>query len=184
MYANTTSHQPTHFIRAVELIDFSRRNYQVPSENWPYPTSHRLGDPRGQYYAEVWVDGMDWQPSYWLIETHGYRNPICLPLMIFEDHKYRDMFSVYTLSSVMKALMQYRQDILWVKHGEQGYHNEEIWPYFHPFEPAEFRKGPASMFKAFFEHASQEAVSFFIHEECVPPEKRPKTNSGRDNETQ
>ena len=59
---NTVSSYSTHFLRAVELIKKARETYKVPSENWPYPTQYRFGIPNDNYYAEVWTDGMDWQP--------------------------------------------------------------------------------------------------------------------------
>lgn len=66
---NTTSKQSTHFLRAIELIKKARDDFRVPSENWPHPTEHRFGIPNDHYYAEVWIDGMDWQSSYGLLRN-------------------------------------------------------------------------------------------------------------------
>ena len=68
MDQNTTNRFPTHFLRGVELVQDAREFYNVPSENWAYPTRFSYGWEGGQYYAELWSDGMDWQSSFWLIE--------------------------------------------------------------------------------------------------------------------
>ena len=57
---NITSKYSTHFLRAVELIMKAREEFKVASENWPSPTEYRFGIPQDNYYAEIWLDGMDW----------------------------------------------------------------------------------------------------------------------------
>lgn len=171
--ANTTSSQPTHFLRAVELIIEARNIFRVPSENWPFPTEYQFGMPQDRYYAEMWVDGMDWQPSYWIIESDNYNSPICRPLIIFDDHDNRDKFNSYDWRNLLRAIMFYRRDELWVRHNDLGGATDEVWPYLKFFDPVEKLECTPGMFKVFFEHASQKAVEFHINVEYVPHSYRP-----------
>ena len=83
---NTVNREPTHFMRAYELIEKARSDFKVPSENWPHPLATRFGIPNDCYYAEIWVDGMDWQPSYWIIEEAKLDKPKIQPLLIFNHN--------------------------------------------------------------------------------------------------
>lgn len=171
MYANTVSDTPTHFLRAVEIIDYARNSFSIPSENWPYPTRARFGMPGDKYYAEVWVDGMDWQPSYWLIESYNYLNPSCIPFVVFEDHKDREKFNDFDFYGMLKAAMRYRRDLLWIQKGEKEYHDERVWPYFKRISPISVKEQTPCLMKFSFDHASQDNVEFFMNKKCVPPEK-------------
>ena len=175
---NTTSLFPTHFLRGVELVRGANSEYEVPSENWPLPTSYKLGEPkRGDYYAEVWKDGMDWQHTYWLIETFTYDDPKCFPLIIFQDHA--DHFE--DLPSLIEASLSYRKKLL---KGEStspmdlGSFHDEIWHYMnlkddmgyhgtyrdHNMELCSMR----NLFRMTFQHASQKRVEFYMNASCVP----------------
>jgi len=88
---NTTGRYPTHFLAAVELIEKAKAAFSLPSENWDYPTQHRIGAPRDTFYAEVWQNGMDWQNNYWVIWEAGEKS-ICEPLLVFDDHKVEEQF--------------------------------------------------------------------------------------------
>lgn len=169
---NTSSKQPTHFLRAVQLIMEARGVFHVCSENWPYPTEHRFGQPCDRYYAEVWIDGMDWQNSYWIIESDNYNSPKCYPLIIFHDHKNRDSFSEYDWGNLLKAIMYYRRDELWIKHGKLGGATDEVWPFLKFAQPPVTDEQTQSMYKAFFSHASQRPVEFYINTDFVPPRYR------------
>lgn len=88
---NTTARHPTYFLAAVELIEKAQAAFSMPSENWAYPTKHRIGTQRDTFYAEVWQNGMDWQNNYWVIWEAG-EDPICEPLLVFDDHKVEEQF--------------------------------------------------------------------------------------------
>ena len=90
---NTVSKHPTHFLRAVELIKKAREEFRVPSENWPHPTDYKFGIPNDRYYAEIFTDGMDWQPSYWVIEDKQLEKPQIQPFVIFEYNEDREKFN-------------------------------------------------------------------------------------------
>lgn len=166
MYANTTSGNPTHFLRAIELIEDGRKRYSVPSENWPYPTRYRFGTPCEKYYAEIWADGMDWQASYWIIEEANLENPQVYPLLIFYENRDRENFFDYDFQLLLEACMWYRRDKFWIKHNDIGMYSDMVWPYLRLLElepSAHFH-----MVKAYFEHASQPRVPFLININFIP----------------
>lgn len=168
---NTASRYPTHFLRAVELIGKARGTFQIPSENWPYPTKHRLGTPGiDPYYAEIWVDGMDWQKSYWAIETVKHNSPVCLPFIVFEDHKNSDLFNEYDFDQLVQAALYDRRDRLWVQKND-GYYNDSVW--FYLKGPGQVLENTPMMRGYQFEHASQPAVQFYMNSLFVP--ERPVT---------
>jgi hypothetical protein len=170
MNANTVSRNPTHFLRGVELIENGRQQYNVSSENWPYPTRYNLGSPCERYYAEIWVDGMDWQPSYWIIEEVNLENPKVYPLLIFYENRDREIFNDYDFEMLVTGCMWYRRDKFWVKHNNLGMFTDIVWPYLYLLETdysAHFH-----MVKAYFEHASQPRVPFFINMNFIPEEFR------------
>ena len=123
---NTTSRYSTHFLRGVELIKWAREEFRVPSENWPHPTEHRFGIPNDNYYAEVWVDGMDWQASYWIIEEISYHKPQIQPLIIFNHHEERNRFNDWDFHDLLKAMMYYRRDLKWVNKKDVGIFSDSV----------------------------------------------------------
>jgi hypothetical protein len=168
---NTTSTYSTHFLRGVELIIRARDAFQVPSENWPYPTQYRFGIPNDRYYAEVWVDGMDWQASYWLIEENNLERPICRPFIIFESYEDRDDFNNSDFSELVKASLYERRDRLWIQKND-GWFNDSVWTYFKKVEPEKKLEQTPGMIMFQFEHASQERVQFYMNADCVPERKK------------
>ena len=167
VYANTITSKPTYFPAALALIQNAREQFQIVSENWPYPTGINFGMPRDRYYAEVWVDGMDWQPSYWFIEAENYNNPVCLPLMIFERHAIRESLSEYDFNELCKAIMWYRRDILWIKNDPRGIYNDTVWP---TLKEVPVLDGPGNPMKRYSYRpaASQPKVEFWINGELLP----------------
>jgi len=166
---NTTSRMPTHFLAGVELIKEARKTFNVCSENWPYPTIHSLGQPDvDRYYAEVWIDGMDWQNSYWIIETIHYNSPVCIPLVIFENNDEEKKFNRYDFGKLVDAALWYRRDIVWIQKDGTGVYNDLIWPYLHIIDEKETI---STMRKFEFRHASQIAVRFEMNILCVPDYK-------------
>jgi hypothetical protein len=174
---NTVSREPTHFLAAVELIKEARKSYQIPSENWPYPLSYRYGFPEDRYYAEVWVDGMDWQYTYWIIEKANYNNPIVYPLVVFDSHKQRDLFNDYDLRQLFMAMMDYRRNEIWLRSSEDSWYNDDVWCFVErlfPIQEERLKKWGCDRFV--LEHASQKPVTFFgnlayIPERCKTPNR-------------
>jgi hypothetical protein len=167
---NTTSKYPTHFLEGIRLIEEARKNFNVPSENWTYPTKINYGFVAGDYYAEVWVDGMDWQSSYWLIERDSLVKPIVYPLLIFfEDDKNVNHFQSYELEKYCNAIMQFRMDENRLKH-----YTDSIWPYTTQVKNSKSKKAGDTNYsfqKYQFEHASQPKVEFLIIEELMIPKQ-------------
>ena len=165
MNNNTVSNYPTHFLKAVELIENARKEYQVPSENWTYPTRHRFGIPNDGYYAEIFSDGMDWQSSYWIVEEYQCNRPVVEPLLIFESSKEEDKFNSYDFDCLLKACMFYRRDKLFLKHDDLGVYTEIIWPFLKLVnENIKFKK--MKLFSMC--HASQNEVKFWLNIDYVP----------------
>jgi len=166
---NTVSRYPTHFLRAVELIKKARSAFNIPSENWPHPSRYNFGTPNEQYYAEIWVDGMDWQPSFWIIEEHSLRKPEVNPLIVFDSHENRSLFNDWDFEDLIKAICWYRRDLFWVKQNNRGYYTDSVWPYL-------FRRDDVGKHKYttnyYFEHASQPKVKFWLNFDFIPKEYR------------
>ena len=173
---NTVSHHPTHFLRAVELIYKAREKYNVPSENWPHPTDYIFGIPNDNYYAEVWTDGMDWQPSYWVIEEHSLRKPEIQPLIIFNQNEARNQFNSYDFRELIHAMLYYRRDILWEKKDNYGYFTDSIWPFLTLFKD-ETRYQKMKLYA--FQHASQTRIIFWLNTNFIPEVYRDKRTSDR-----
>jgi len=165
---NTVSEYPTHFLRAVELIQLARSKFNICSENWPHPTEYRFGIPNDNYYAEVWIDGMDWQPSYWIIEDHSLKKPEINPLIIFNSNEERHVFNAWDFKDFIKGILWYRRDKFWVKHNDLGYYADGTWPYLF----RENKKPNKYESNYYFEHASQEKVKFWLNFDFVPKKYR------------
>lgn len=166
---NTTSRNPTHFLRGVELIKLAREEFKVPSENWPQPTEYRFGIPNDNYYAEVWLDGMDWQSSFWIIEEITYMSPQIQPLIIFNHHEEGDKFNRWDFSSLLEAIMYFRRDLEWVYKKEVGVFSDSIWPFLSLFKD-EVRYKKMKMYS--FKHASQQRVVFWLNESFIPTREK------------
>jgi len=163
---NTTSKYSTHFLRAVELIIKARSDYNIPSENWTYPTRYKFGIPNDNYYAEIWTDGMDWQPSYWVIEELDLDKPVVKPLIVFETNEDRQEFNEYDFEAFINAMLYYRRDKYWIKRNDYGYYTDAIWPYLKRTD--EKRPKHSVMKKYLFQHASQPKVEFWLNQHFVP----------------
>ena len=161
---NTTSANITHFLAGVELVKKARIDFNIASENWPYPTRHQFGMHDDKYYAEVWVDGMDWQHTYWIIESCNYSNPFINPLIQFESHEEENKFNEWEFSELLKGIMWFRREEMWIESFDYGRFNDTIWPYVHVGEP----DSRYTFFKnCYIEHASQQRVHFLIIESYI-----------------
>ena len=117
---NTTTNYSTHFLAAVELIKQARINFNLASENWAYPTKHKFGMADDKYYAEIWVDGMDWQHTYWIIESCNYENPFVNPLIQFESLEEEDKFNHWNFDELIKAVLWLRREEMWIETFDYG----------------------------------------------------------------
>lgn len=127
LYNNTVSRIPTRFLRGVELVEVGRKDYGVASENWTYPFMS-FGDHGDEYYAEIWKDGMDWQNTYWLLEqTHGECPVRAYPAARFPDH--HPNLEEFDLRNLLRAMMWFRRDEEWIKSGDQGAFNDQVWAF-------------------------------------------------------
>jgi len=163
---NTVSGYPTHFLRGVELIQRAREKFRVPSENWPHPTEHKFGMPCDRYYAEVWVDGMDWQSSYWIIEEKELEKPRIYPFIIFESNEERSRFNDYDFRQLINGCLWFRRDYFWIKSGDLGIYTDHTWPYLVVIDRTTFRN--KDLIKVCFNHASQPNVEFWMNHKFIP----------------
>lgn len=164
-YNNTVSDHPTHFLAAVPMIVEAREKFTVSSENYTYPTEYRLGSPMDFYYAEVWVDGMDWKQIYWVIESTSVNTPQVKPLVVFEDDKI--LINDHDLKQLMLALITYRRSVLWTHQDDQSRYRDNIWPYFKTLGVT-----PTGEWGQLcqFEHAFQPLVKLLVNKGFIPPQ--------------
>ena len=104
MKYNTTISNPTRFLNPTGAIEEGIDKYKLASENWPYPSGHSIGDTYDDYYAEIWNNGMDWQHTYWFIESNKYESPVAIPFLVFEQHKDEDLFNEYDFNNLLRFL--------------------------------------------------------------------------------
>lgn len=166
---NTVSEKGTHFLAAVELIKAARSEFNIPSENWPSPTEYRYGFPQDNYYAEVWVDGMDWQPTYWIIESENLNNPVCLPFIIFDSNEGRARFNDYDFRQLIQAMMHFRRDSVWIKQDAEAHYRDTVWSSterMYPIHEEHLKNWNCDRFV--MEHASQKPAPFFANLGFIP----------------
>ena len=167
---NTVNKYPTHFSRAVELIIKARIQFGIPSENWPHPIADRFGCPNEWYYAEIWADGMDWQPSYWVIEEKKLASPQVQPFITFSKNEDRYKFNDYDFSELIKASLWHRRDLFWVKQNDLGYFTDAIWPFITVVNSDKTAAIRSNLSRVYFEHASQPNVRFLMNLDFIPSE--------------
>ena len=164
---NTTSIIPTCFLSGAQLITYSREKFHVPSENWPYPTAFKIGDPRDRYYAEIWGDGMDWQITYWIIESVIYSDPIAIPLIMFDDHSIREKFVECYFKEFINGILWFRRNQMWIKERNLGVYDDSVWPFVDVYQ-LEQHPQISELFFGEMSHASQPLVNFWINSDFVP----------------
>lgn len=169
--ANTTSLYPTHFLRGAELIYKAIEEYAIPSENWPHPTRYKFGSPCERYYAEIWINGMDWQPSYWVIEEKNFERPKAYPFVIFDENSHRELLCDYDFDQLIHGSLFYRQDKYWIGHNDFGVAVDLVWPFLKKRELKKYK----ILDRYAFEHASQKYVEFWMNSEFIPEEYRDRT---------
>lgn len=166
---NTVSFHKTHFLAAVELIKEARKKFEIPSENWPYPAEYRYGFPGDNYYAEIWMDGMDWQPTYWIIEAENLNRPKCYPFIIFDSNGARGKYNDYDFRQLVYAMMHFRRDTVWIKEDPTGHYNDTVWSFTKRLFPIhQDRVNKCNCDRFVTEHASQKPVVFFANLDYIP----------------
>lgn len=165
MTNNTTSIHPTHFLRGIDLVEQATKSYLATTENWAYPSQYRYGIPVDDYYAEIWVNGMDWQHNYWVIEEVAMEIPQIEPFIIFEDLNEEKRFNHHDFNMLVRAALYYRRDYVFVNNGDYGYYTDMTWPYLYLVDD-EIRYEILKKFV--FKHASQPAVEFWMNPDFVP----------------
>ena len=170
---NTVLNEPTHMLAALQLIKEARDFYSIPSENWPHPYMN-FGHHEDPYYAEIWVDGMDYQKSYWLIEAPVYETPEIIPFIIFDSHTEEDKFNLFDKKELFKALLWKRANsILFNKVPKKflgylvdGRFFDTIFPYLR-ISGIKAKNRNHCLYRACFQHASQPEVNFLVNEELL-----------------
>jgi len=171
IYCNTTSKHKTHFLAGVELVKRATEQFNLCSENWPYPSGLRFGDPTDKYYAEIWVNGMDWQRNHWVIETVSFGEPRIGPLIVFDDHSEEHMFNQHDFEELINALLWCRREKFFDNDPDMGRFNDTIFPFlwYHtdPVTKHRIWKEGCQLFlsKYSFQHASQPKVTFWLNPE-------------------
>lgn len=170
-YNNDLAQFPTHFLAGPQLIKEGREKYGIISENWAYPTMTYVGAPKDDYYAEVWVDGMDWQNTYWLLEHAYYTTPVAIPLIVFSSIDEEKEFNPFDLHNIFRAAMIYRRNLLGPMHNGvlRNEFFDSVWPYLHLVsEGPTVNETTTDLASFMFTHSSQKPVTFYLNKTCVP----------------
>jgi len=177
MENNFASKNDTRFLSGYPLIESIRSKYNLSSENWANPTRYKFGCIDTPYYAEIWIDGMDYNNVYWLLESIDYSEATAIPIIIFSNSEERSKFNSYDFGQLLKFIMWNRQQYFWIKNGDRGVYGDTVVPYMHEVEPVE-SYGKSGLVKCYFEHASQKRVEFFLNEnECFKYNSKPVINN-------
>jgi hypothetical protein len=171
IYNNTLAENYTHFLCGVELVKQARTAAKLSSENWCYPVFH-FGSTDNEYYAEVWVDGMDWQHNYYLLEADDCQSPLePHAFMVFQDHNVEERLSAYDTRNLWRAVCMHRRGILMMKDDQYSFGhwpNDEVWPFLkRTGNPSENRLADFT-----YEHASQTLVEMKINVDLLPTKFR------------
>lgn len=135
IYNNSCSSIPTRFLTGAQLIKTGNGIYGVESENWAYP-KFSFGDHESSYYAEAWMNGMDYNYTYWAIEQANYGKPTPIPLIHFPETKDREGFQDKDFENMCKAFMHVRRYDLTkeskiISYKKQyGIYDDMTWPVF------------------------------------------------------
>lgn len=170
-YNNDVSQFSTHFLAGPLLIKEERERYKLTSENWTYPTMTYLGSPRDDYYAEVWVDGMDWQNTYWLLEQANYDEIKAVPLLVFSSIGEEKRFNPSYMHNLFRAMMTYRRNLMGplLDGSRRNAYFDSIWPYLYLVsEEATANETATDLARFLFTHASQPPVTFYLNKVSVP----------------
>lgn len=135
VYNNACSNVPTKFLTGAELIKIGTKVYNIENENWTYPILS-FGDSESNYYGELWMNGMDYNYTYWIIEQTNYDTPEPLPLLHFDDTDQRSKFNSRDFNAMCKSFMYNRRyecskKIKGVTYENRyGFYRDDTWPCF------------------------------------------------------
>ena len=170
IYNNDVSQFHTHFLAGPLLIKEGRKKYGLTSENHTYPTMTSVGGPKDDYYAEVWVDGMDWQNTYWLLEHAYFETPVAVPLLVFSSTNEEKIFNSFDLHTLFRSMILYRRNKMGPtdRSEERTTARDSTWPYLHLIDDSHTIGMSPDLASFVFQHNSQPAVTFYLNQTCVP----------------
>lgn len=159
---NTVSKIHTHFLQGVSIIEEARKKYLIAFKNWTYPLKH-YGDPHfDDYYAEIWIDGMDDNVIYWLLEKSSSNSHKVIPLLKFNNTEDRNDFNDQDFYKLLEALVwkskAIKQDL-----DQKRYYIDNPWGYMNMSKDDSETHGGELYIKCVYEHSSQEAVVFWVN---------------------
>jgi len=131
MSNNTVSRIGTHFLRGVELIEERAKQMSVHSENWAYPVCS-FGIPKDSYYGEIWCNGMDWQNTYWLLESVKHEKPTAQPLLIFDRHQEEEAFE--EKEDFLVEILRLRRALTWLQDVPSAFPRDGLLTYVYQIE--------------------------------------------------
>jgi hypothetical protein len=170
IYNNDVSQFHTHFLAGPELIRAGRDKYGIASENFAYPTMTSVGGAKDDYYAEIWVDGMDWHNTYWILEHAYYETSVAIPLLVFRNINEERSFNPFDMHDLFRAAMTYRRNRLGRvnRSTEWTPFRDRIWPNLYLVSDNTTSEMSKDLASFVFEHNSQPAVTFYMNKTCVP----------------
>lgn len=165
MRNNTVSSVITRFLMGPSIIEAARKCYDdFGSEGWSYPVN-AFGDHRDGYYAEIWIDGMDWNTNIWVIEAIRYASPTAILLAHFEKSEHFDKFA--ESKELWNACLWHRRNKAWLDDAAGEYiYRDTVWSWLSPMEPKSSDRHGIRRFV--FSHASQSAVMLLLNTLFVP----------------
>lgn len=165
---NDLGNYPTYFLKGAELIKQYEQKKGVCSENWCYPTEYRFGDPKDEYYGEIWTDGMDWNVNYWLLEKHTLEKPQAHFIALFDTYEEREKLHICELEFLFGMVMSYRR-MFFLKFDSVIPFNygDRVLDHLHIINDEPHKKY-GNVKKVRFEHASQKPVEFWLNTQCLP----------------
>jgi hypothetical protein len=110
---------------------------------------------------------MDWQHSYWLLESAHHECPEIFPLISFKSYEEEEAFCIYDFEQLVTAILWHRRTVLWIKHDEHNVYDDTVWPFLRKVTPVSSCKTP-NMELFCFSHASQKPVEFYLNTTLIP----------------
>jgi hypothetical protein len=156
---NTVVRYNTHMVMAVPLLEQAREEYGLQTHDWFQPTEYYLGTPKeDEYYAEVWSNELYHAPTYWVIESIKWEDPVAIPLALFEDDK--PILSEYDLSMLIRGCLWYRR----FHKGDRF--NDSLWPYITKL--GSVCPHTKALQKYAFKISKEPTVEFYLNSEFSP----------------
>ena len=117
----------THFTNGYDLIEAAYEKYNGLARENPAVPVARFGHPEGGYYGEVWVDGMDWQHNYWIVESDNFHDNKALILAVFGHHDTEEVFGHEAVRDMWMGALWNRHYDLWGGKDQYGSYWDRVW---------------------------------------------------------